>query len=65
MGEYSEVFVAFDVAKRKHAEAGRKGEVRFPGEVEYTRTTIERVIKKLAGPARPTAYLLRSGSYRL
>ena len=33
MGKYSEVFVAFDVAKKKHAvaiaEGGRAGEVRF------------------------------------
>ncbi len=38
MGKYSEVFVAFDVAKRKHAvaiaEGGRTGEVRFLGDVE-------------------------------
>ena len=53
MAEYSEVFVAFDVAKRKHAvaiaESGRTGEVRFLGEIENSATTIERVIKKLAG----------------
>ncbi|MEI9402106.1 IS110 family transposase, partial [Mesorhizobium sp. Cs1330R2N1] len=33
MGEYSEAFVAFDVAKKKHAvaiaEGGRTGQVRF------------------------------------
>src|SRR5260370_40117607 len=33
MGKYSEAFVAFDVAKKKHAvaiaEGGRQGEVRF------------------------------------
>ena len=38
MGKYSEVFVAFDVAKKKHAvaiaEGGRTGEVRFMGDVE-------------------------------
>jgi hypothetical protein len=38
MGEYSEAFVAFDVAKIKHAvavaEGGRTGEVRFLGEIE-------------------------------
>ena len=38
MGKYSEVFVAFDVAKKKHAvaiaEGGRTGEVRFLGDVE-------------------------------
>ena len=38
MADYREVFVAFDVAKMKHAvavaESGRAGEVRFLGEVE-------------------------------
>src|SRR4051812_37624915 len=52
MGEYSGAFVAFDVAKTKHAvavaEAGRAGEVRFLGEVENTPAGIERTIKKLA-----------------
>jgi len=41
MGEYSEAFVAFDVAKIKHAvavaEGGRTGEVRFLGEIENGR----------------------------
>lgn len=40
MREYSGAFVAFDVAKTKHAvavaEARRAGEVRFLGEVENT-----------------------------
>jgi hypothetical protein len=51
MGEYGEAFVAFDVAKRKHAvaiaEGGRTGEVRFAGEVENSPAAIERTIKKL------------------
>ena len=51
MEEYSEAFVAFDVAKKKHAvalaEGGRSGEVRFVGEVENSPATIERTIKKL------------------
>jgi transposase len=38
LGQYSEVFVASDVAKKKHAvaiaEGGRAGEVRFLGDVE-------------------------------
>jgi hypothetical protein len=46
MGEYSEVFVAFDVAKMKHAvavaEGGRSGEVRFLGEIENRPAAIER-----------------------
>jgi transposase len=52
MGDYTGAFVAFDVAKAKHAvavaEAGRTGEVRFLGEVENAPAKIERIIKKLA-----------------
>jgi transposase len=73
MGEYSEAFVAFDVAKLKHAvavaEGGRTGEVRFLGEIENREGPIERTVKKLAGrygrlhfcfEAGPTGY----GLYR-
>ena len=53
MGDYHEAFVAFDVAKLKHAiavaEDGRSGEVRFLDEIENRPATIERTIKKLAG----------------
>lgn len=52
MGEYSEAFVAFDVAKLKHAVAvadgGRAGEVRFLGEIESKPAAIERTIRKLS-----------------
>jgi len=52
MGKHSEVFVAFDVAKKTHAvaiaEAGRDGEVRFLGDVENAQLPIERTIKRLA-----------------
>jgi transposase len=52
MGEYNEAFVAFDVAKMKHAvavaEGGRSGEVRFLGEIENRPAAIDRTIKKLA-----------------
>jgi transposase len=52
MGEHSEVFVAFDTAKQKHAvalaEGGRDGEVRFLGEIENRPAPIEKIIKKLA-----------------
>ncbi len=52
MGKHSEVFVAFDVAKKKHAvaiaEGGRTGEVRFFGDVENSPLPIERTIKRLA-----------------
>jgi len=49
MGEYNEAFVAFDVAKMKHAvviEGGRTGEVRFLGEIENRPAAIERTIKE-------------------
>jgi transposase len=73
MGEYSEGFVAFDVAKTKHAVAiadgGRGGEVRFVGEIASSSGAVERLISKLAGrygklhfcyEAGPTGY----GLYR-
>jgi transposase len=51
-GEYSEVFVGFDVAKKKRtvaiAKGGRTGEVRFLGEVENSALPIARMIKRLA-----------------
>ncbi|HTR11797.1 MAG TPA: IS110 family transposase, partial [Roseiarcus sp.] len=52
MGRHGEVFVAFDVAKKKHAvaiaEGGRSGEVRFLDDVENSPGPIERTIKRLA-----------------
>jgi transposase len=52
MGKYREAFVAFDVAKKKHAvaiaERGRAGEVRFLGDVENSPLPIERTMKRLA-----------------
>ena len=53
MGKYSEVFVAFDVAKKKHAVAiadvGRESEIRYLGEIDSSPAAIERMIRKLAG----------------
>lgn len=52
MGEHSELYVAFDTAKLKHAvaiaEEGRAGEIRYVGEIENRPATVERLIKKLA-----------------
>jgi transposase len=65
MTEYSEAFVAFDVAKAKHAvavaEGGRTGEIRFLGEVENTPATIERTIKKLAARYRRLQVCFEAG----
>jgi len=71
MGEYSKLFVAFDVAKKKHAvaiaEGGRRGEIRFVGEIDNSPATIEWMIKKPAArydrlhvcfEAGPTGYEL-------
>ena len=73
MGKYTEVLVAFDVAKMNHAiaiaEGGRTGEVRFLGDVENSPLLIERTLKRLADrydrlhvcfEAGPTGY----GPYR-
>src|SRR4051794_18961427 len=73
MTEYSEVFVAFDTSKTKHAvavaEGGRDGEIRYLGEIESSQAAVERLIRKLAGrygklhfcyEAGPTGY----GLYR-
>ena len=44
MGEYSEAFIAFDTSKVKHAvaiaEGGRRGEVRFVGDVASSPATV-------------------------
>jgi hypothetical protein len=74
LGKYSEVFVGIDMAKKKHAvaiaDAGRDGETRYLGEIDSSPSTVERVIKKLAGKyekvhvcyeAGPTGY----GLYRV
>ena len=65
MGEHSEVFVAFDSAKLKHAvaiaEAGRGGEIRFLGEVENQPATVERLIKKLGRRYRKLQVCFEAG----
>lgn len=53
MGKYSEVYVAFDTAKLKHAvsiaEGGRQGEIHFLGEIANQPAVIERLIGNLVG----------------
>jgi transposase len=53
MKQYSEAFVGFDTAKKKHAVAiadvGREGEIRYLGEIDSSPAAVERMIRKLAG----------------
>jgi transposase len=65
MGKYIEVFVAFDVAKKKRAvaiaEGRRTGEVRFLGDVENSPLPIKRLAVRydrlhICFEAVPTGY---------
>ena len=51
MAEYSEVFVAFDTAKMKHAvaiaEPGRAGEVRYVGEIASAPSAVAKLVRRL------------------
>jgi len=62
MGRHSEVFVAFDVAKKKHAvaiaEAGRTGEVRFLGDVGKQSAADRADAQEIGGAIRAAACLL-------
>ena len=53
MKQYSEAFIGFDTAKKKHAVAiagvGRESEIRYLGEIDSARAAVERMIRKLAG----------------
>ena len=65
MEKHSEVFVAFDVAKRKHAvaiaEGGRQGEVRFLCDVENSPLPIEKTIRRLATRYDPLHVCFEAG----
>ena len=53
MKKYSEAFVGFDTAKKKHAVAiadvGRDGEIRYLGEIDSAPAVVERLLWKLSG----------------
>src|SRR5689334_9701308 len=74
MGDHSEVFIGIDTAKLRNAvaiaEASRRGEVRYLGEVEASEAATRKLVAKLAAKydrltfayeAGPTGY----GLYRL
>jgi len=53
MKQYSQAFIGFDTAKKKHAVAiagvGRESEIRYLGEIDSSPAAVERMIRKLAG----------------
>jgi transposase len=65
MGDYTEVFVAFDVAKLKNAvavaEAGRSGEVRYLGEIENTLEATRKLIAKLSAKYTGLTFCYEAG----
>jgi transposase len=65
MTDYSEVFVAFDVAKLKNAvaiaEAGRSGEVRYLGEIENTPEATRRLVSKLSAKYQRLTFCYEAG----
>jgi transposase len=65
MGEHSEVFVGLDVAKARNAvaiaESGRRGEVRYLGEIDNTPEAMRRLIAKLSKTYRPMVFCYEAG----
>lgn len=65
MGDYSEVFVAFDTSKLRNAVAiadgGRSGEVRFVGEIENNAAATAKLVKKLAASSKRLAFCYEAG----
>lgn len=65
MDEYIEFFIGLDVSKLKIsvaiAEAGRKGEVRFYGDIEASPAAAAALIRKLAKPGRMLHFCYEAG----
>lgn len=65
MGDHSEVFVGLDVAKSKNAvaiaEGGRKGEMRYFGEIDNTRDATQRLIAKLSKTYKKMTFCYEAG----
>lgn len=65
MSDHSEVFVAFDTSKLRHAvaiaEGGRDGEVRFLGEIETTDGATVKLVKKLGAKYRRLTFCYEAG----
>ena len=65
MGDHSEVFVALDVAKLKNAvavaEGGRRGEVRYLGEIENSPEATRKLIAKLSKSYKKLTFCYEAG----
>ena len=65
MSDDSETYVAFDTSKLRNAvaiaEGGRKGEVRFLGEIENTEAATIKLVKKLAAKYRQLTFCYEAG----
>jgi transposase len=65
VGDHSEVFVALDVAKGKNAvaiaEGGRRGEVRYLGEIENSRDATRKLVAKLCKTYQRLTFCYEAG----
>ena len=65
MSNNSEAFVAFDTSKLRNAvaiaEGGRRGEVRFMGEIENSEKATAKLVHKLAGKYRRLTFCYEAG----
>jgi len=65
VSDHSEAFVAFDSSKLRHAvavaRAGRRGEVRFLGEVENCEAATAKLVRKLAGKYQRLTFCYEAG----
>src|SRR5438876_1008324 len=65
MGDYSEAFVGFDTSKLRNsvaiANGGRRGEVRFLGEIENTPAATAKLVRKLAAKYERLTFCYEAG----
>src|SRR5436189_6040487 len=65
MGDYSEAFVGFDTSKLRNsvaiANGGRRGEVRFLGEIENTPAATAKLVRKLAAKYERLTFCYQAG----
>ena len=65
MGHHSEAFIGIDTAKLRNAvavaEAGRKGEMRYLGEVDTSETATRKLVAELAAKYRKLTFCYEAG----